>query len=457
MKRMALLILGIISAVVMGCSNKDNKNRNSGPGPQAATSSPAEVTLTKGDGESMTFSIVVNGETKVSVSGTVRGDMMKPNALSSEDGSKTADVMSIMGKKDIFVVLHGEADATTSSMYLFTEDGDAHTLKINNVDIERNGAIQKILSALEANVDAGMSLDESVSHMVNAFNADGSLTFAAYLDSLDVKGEVTPREPAPPEQPSEPAPAPSNPGSDEDYKDNEGNEDYDDGSDYHDDKGYDDSGYSDSGDQGDVYVPNPAPVPAPAPSYEEPTPRQFPPAIKPKVLAKSKRPKARPTPQKPPQTKPPVYEQPEAAGGRYVEFVCDRDKSSLVVNGENRPLPDAFYGCYDQRFGKDEFTLKVPLDRYFGYLKSIRALDLKVGIDLSDPLWVKTAHYDFKATNYPSWGARWSYEGKQIIVKGSNNVEFTRALTWTGPEDKDPFTLTMMCKVRRTHKANCGR
>lgn len=427
MKRYVWPIMGLIFFAIMGCSKGDKKN-SSQPGPQAATATPAEITLTAGEGDEMTFTISLGGEVQASLTGAVQADMKRAGAMSSEDGSRTADVLSVSGKKHIYIVLHDEEGSVESKMYLFSAPEDTYTLRISGAAIGKDNALSQILSALEVHIDDGMSLDGAVSHMVNALNADSSLTFETYAEGLGAKGSVVLD---PPESNGE--------GGEEDFGKcgengelcNPVEEDAE-------------EDFGKCGENGELCNP--------VEDLGEPTPVAFPPAVKPPIVERPV-PRPAPRPVRPLQGGGGSGVKTEEPGGRNVIVQCYPKESKFVVEGQMRSLP-RMMGCFDRNHKDDKFRASVILDQSMMGVNSMRGLKLSIDIDLSEAYFVKKAQFKAKPVVFPNNGAKTDKGGKKTIYYGANVGVFDRYYEMDSPF-RDSMRIELNCKVQRTYRS-CG-
>lgn len=409
MKQYAWLILGVIVFAIMGCSKGDRKNNGGGEGQNAATPAASEITLTTGEGDEMTFTVRVGGEIKTTLSGNVRSDMMRTDALTNEDGTQFADVMSVSGKKHVFIVLHDEDTAPDSTMYLFTSTDGVYSLRISGVLIGSTGALNKILSALETQVDTGMDLDAAVTHMVDAFNADGRLTFEAYLDSL------TPERSG--------GPVILDPEEGDQRRDN------------------DEERFDWMPDEEHRH-----------PDYRsEPTPVDMGDRIKPEVRERHV---PRPT-YRPPQTSggggSGVISEPP--GGRNVIVRCFPEESLMTVEGEPRARVNV-RGCFDRNNKSDEFRAKVVLDGFMNSVDSMNGLELRIDVDLSRVQFITKAKFRGRPVIWPNNGADIRKGTSEVVYYGHNVGVFSSSYVMDSPF-RDTMEMNLTCKVQRTYKS-CG-
>ncbi len=421
MKRYVWLMMGLIFTVIMGCSKGDKKN-SSQPGPQAATPALGEATLTAGEGNEMTFTLRMNADVQVVLTGEVHKEkgMLRVGTLSNEDGSRTADVMSVSDKKHTFVVFHGSEKGPESDLYLFTLNSGVYSLRISEVTISRSNALNRILSALEVHIDAGMDLDAAVSHMVNAFNADNSLTFEAYAGSLSSSDPVIldPEEEEQEEEEEEEKEKSC-------YEQNNGCERRDD---------------NHQADQDHRH-----------PHYDkEPTPVAFPPAIKPQVTERSApRPRPRPT-----HGGGGAGVVTEAPGGRNVIVHCYPGKSLFVVEESLRALP-RMAGCFDRNHKEDKFRASVVLDQSMVGIDSMKGLKLRVDIDLGETYFMKRAKFWGRPVIWPNNGAR-IHKGTSDTTYYGPSVAVFSAYYEMDSKFRDSMRVDLTCKIQRTHRP-CGR
>lgn len=409
MKQYAWLILGVIVFAIMGCSKGDRKNNGGGEGQNAATPAASDITLTAGEGDEMTFTVRVGGEVKVTLTGNVRSDMMRTDALTNEDGTQFADVMSVSGKNHIFVVLHDEETAPDSTLYLFTLTDGVYSLRISGVLITSTGALNKILSALETHVDTGMDLDAAVTHMVDAFNGDSRLTFEAYLESLA------------PERTG--GPVILDPEDGDQRRDN------------------DEERFDWMPDEEHRH-----------PDYRsEPTPVDMGDRIKPRI---SERPVPRPT-YRPPQTNGSggsgVISEPP--GGRNVIVRCFPSESVMTVEGQPRARVNAL-GCFDRNHKSDKFRASVVLDRFMTSVDSMNGLKLRIDIDLSKVQFITKAKFRGRPVIWPNNGADIRKGTSEVVYYGPNVGVFASSYVMDSPF-RDTMEMNLTCKVQRTYRA-CG-